>query len=74
MNPQTNTEPYTNPLAAMQQGEQLIFAIKRHPIGILFTYIMAGFILIVLGLIIFGAAPLLAQSRLTERLGVSSHD
>ena len=47
----------------MQQGERQIFAIKRHPIGILTTYAVAGFILLVLGLIIFVGAPLLSPDN-----------
>ncbi len=74
MNPQTNaqnTENYVNPLSAMQKGEREIFAIKRHPIGILFTYIAAGFVLLVLGIVIFALAPALAPDHKDQiiRLG-----
>jgi hypothetical protein len=31
-----------NPLAVMQQGEKVIFELKRHPIGIVIIYIMTG--------------------------------
>ena len=55
----------------MQVGEQEIFSIKRHPIGILFTYIVAGFSLLVLAVIIFAVAPALLPERKDEiiRLG-----
>lgn len=42
------TVPKTrNPLEAMQPGEQTICEIKRHPIGIIGNYIVAGFLIIV---------------------------
>lgn len=66
MNPQTNdqnNESYINPLNATQKGEREIFAIKRHPIGILFTYVVAGFILLVLAVIVFVVAPLLSPDH-----------
>lgn len=71
MNPQTEPSGYVNPLNSMQIGEQEIFSIKRHPIGILFTYIVAGFSLLVLAVIIFGVAPALLPERKDEivRLG-----
>lgn len=71
MNPQTTPDNYVNPLNSMQKGERQIFAIKRHPIGILFTYIVAGFGLLLLAIIIFGVAPALAPDHKDQiiRLG-----
>ncbi len=53
-----NTQPEVkNPLSVMQPGEQVICEIKRHPIGMLGIYIGAGFLLIVLAIIVFVVAP-----------------
>lgn len=41
----------------MQPGEQVICEVKRHPIGLLGTYIASGFILIVLALVAFVVLP-----------------
>lgn len=52
---------YRNPLAVMQPGEQVICEIKRHPIGMLGTYIMSGFILVVLAVLTFIVIPHMAS-------------
>jgi uncharacterized membrane protein YdbT with pleckstrin-like domain len=41
----------------MQPGEQVIFELKRHPIGLFISYILTGIILIALGTIAFVVAP-----------------
>lgn len=49
MNPENYQQPEThvrNPLEATQPGEQTVCEIKRHPIGIIGTYIVAGFLII----------------------------
>jgi uncharacterized membrane protein YdbT with pleckstrin-like domain len=46
-----------NPLAVMQKDEQVIFELKRHPIGILIIYVMTGIVLVVLAVAVFGVAP-----------------
>lgn len=46
----------------MQPGEQVICEIKRHPIGMLGTYIMSGFILVVLAVLAFIVIPHMAGS------------
>lgn len=52
------TEPVMkNALATMQPGESVIFEIKRHPIGILFTYALASFVLLAIGVIMFVVLP-----------------
>lgn len=50
-----------NPLEAMRPGEQVICEIKRHPIGIYGTYVMAG-MLFVIALVAAIAAPMLVKS------------
>lgn len=49
--------PSVNPLSAMQPGEREIFHIKRHPIGIIATYVIAGLMLLVLAVLLFVAGP-----------------
>jgi uncharacterized membrane protein YdbT with pleckstrin-like domain len=46
-----------NPLEVMQPGEQVIFELKRHPIGILIIYAMTGIVLALLAVAVFGIAP-----------------
>ena len=46
-----------NPLSVMQPGEQIICEVRRHPIGMLGTYIASGFILIVLAVVAFIVLP-----------------
>lgn len=41
----------------MQQGEQVLFELKRHPVGILTIYVMTGLLLAVLAYAVFGLAP-----------------
>jgi hypothetical protein len=50
-----------NPLEAMRPGEQVICEIKRHPIGIYGTYVMAG-LLFVVALVAAIAAPMFIKS------------
>jgi hypothetical protein len=62
MNPQNPFKsaiqpPIQNELSVMQPGEKLIFEAKRHPIGMLGMYIMAGFLIIALAVFAFGVAP-----------------
>lgn len=49
-----------NPLAVMQHGEQVIFELKRHPIGIMITYIMTAFVLFAMAVIVLIVGPSLA--------------
>ncbi|HVV66912.1 MAG TPA: hypothetical protein VHB72_02470 [Candidatus Saccharimonadales bacterium] len=46
-----------NPLSVMQQGEQTICEIKRHPIGLLGIYAMSGALLVVLAAVAFVIVP-----------------
>jgi hypothetical protein len=47
-----------NPLSVMQTGEQNIFELKRHPIGLIGTFIGAGVLIIVLAVVCFAVVPL----------------
>jgi len=62
---QTPIEPY-NPLSVMQPGEQVLCEIKRHPIGLLATYVVCGLlILLILGGTLFGL-PFLGSDGPTD--------
>lgn len=47
----------TNSLTTMQPGERHIFEIKRHPIGLLFSYAISGLMIIGAAAIVFIVAP-----------------
>lgn len=51
-----------NPLAVTQPGEQTICEVKRHPIGMLTTYITSGVMLVVLAVLAFIVVPHVAGS------------
>jgi hypothetical protein len=51
-----------NPLSVMQQGEQIVCEVKRHPIGMLGTYVAAGGILIAMAVLAFLIVPNAADS------------
>src|SRR5882724_4992188 len=62
MYPQDQNQPadepvVDNPLAVMEPGERTICEIKRHPIGMLGIYSMAGFLLLVIAILAFAVAP-----------------
>lgn len=60
---QTPAEPQANnPLSVMQSGEQTLFELKRHPIGIIATYIITAIMLVVLAVIGLVVAPTLLSS------------
>ncbi|HVS58664.1 MAG TPA: PH domain-containing protein [Candidatus Saccharimonadales bacterium] len=56
MQPNEPQQNFKNPLAVMQPGEQIVCEIKRHPIGLIGTYVMAG-ILIVLAAVLAALLP-----------------
>ena len=58
--PQQPPSGVRNPLEAMRPGEQIICEIKRHPIGIYGTYVMAG-IMIVAALVAALAMPMFVK-------------
>ena len=62
MNPDSNPADlpeHHNPLQAMQEGEQVLCTIKRHPIGIFAIYFAIGFFLFLGAIIIFAVIPAL---------------
>lgn len=74
MNPQNQppqVSKFNNPLNSMQTGEREIFAIKRHPIGIIAMYFSAGFALLLLAVITFAVLPTLLPNNRDQilRLG-----
>ena len=75
--PQNPQDPYAaagvsqvtgvkNPLNVMQQGEQLVCEIKRHPIGILGIYFLTGFMLVILAIAIIVGPHYLSVSNRSE--------
>ncbi|HET7319962.1 MAG TPA: PH domain-containing protein [Candidatus Saccharimonadales bacterium] len=58
MNPKEQQQNIQNPLTSMQTGERNICEVKRHPFGMLTMYISAGFMLVLLAVIIFLVAPI----------------
>ena len=61
-----------NPLAAMQPGEEVIFDIKRHPIGILLIYGTLGVLLLAAAFILFGVLPDLAGGNNSGAAGLGT--
>jgi hypothetical protein len=51
-----------NPLEVLQPGEQIICEVKRHPIGMLGTYVASGGLLILLAVLIFVLGPSIFSS------------
>ena len=71
MNPNQPNEAQqevNNPLAAMQPGEQVICEIKRHPIGIIGVYVVAGLLLTVLAVVVFIIAPHVLKDVSSSRI------
>lgn len=64
MNPQQDG---SQPLSELPK-EQIIFQIKRHPIGILAVYITSSVLLIVLAVVAFGLAPHYLTSTSTSQV------
>ena len=50
-----------NSLSVLQPGETTICDIKRHPIGIVTIYVMSGFLLLLVAVLVFGVAPHLSS-------------
>jgi len=69
-NPAVPQPPVINPLAVMQPGEKVICEIRRHPIGMLGTYVMSGSLLIVVAVVAFIVAPnIITSTSRAEVLG-----
>ncbi len=64
---QTPAEPQPiNPLSVMQSGEQTLFELKRHPIGIIINYTMTAVMLAVLAVIGLVVAPTLVSNGASQ--------
>jgi len=59
-------------LTTMQPGEKVIFQVKRHPIGMIGIYVMAGLLLVALAVICFIVAPAAFESQGGASSGVKS--
>jgi hypothetical protein len=57
-----------NQLSVTQLGEKKICEIKRHPIGLLAVYFMCGFLLVLVAILGFGAAPHLFPGVSTSQI------
>lgn len=57
MNPDQNPQNIKNPLETMQPGEQVICEIKRHPIGLIGTYVSGMFFILLAAVLAFVFAP-----------------
>jgi hypothetical protein len=66
--PQQFDKGAANPLSVMEQGESQICQIRRHPIGLLGIHIMAGFMLLVSAVIIYGVLPNVLKSVATSKI------
>lgn len=70
--PQTTQKAIYNPLTAMREGEQVLFEIKRHPIGLVGVYATFG-LLVVIAAVGAIAGPNLFpdfDSRLVSNIGL----
>jgi hypothetical protein len=61
--PTPSADQMHNPIASMQPGERNICEVTRHPIGMLGTYLMSGFVLIALAVVAFIVAPKVFSSE-----------
>lgn len=61
-----------NPLAVMQEGEKIIFEVRRHPIGLLFMYAVVGAIMIFFAVVAFVMVPDMLGPNSSSGMAVSS--
>lgn len=61
--PETAQAKVTNTLTTMQPGERVIFDLKRHPIGLIFSYIISGSMIIAAAVLAFVAAPSMSPNN-----------
>jgi uncharacterized membrane protein YdbT with pleckstrin-like domain len=74
MNPQDpNPQPQTvnNPIAAMRPGEEIICEIKRHPVGLLGIFSIAGLVLIFLAIACFVLIPSASSDGSTPPIAIA---
>jgi hypothetical protein len=76
MNPNYNEfDPKTrvgNELTVRQPGEKVICTIKRHPIGIIGTYIAIAVVLVIVAVLAFGIAPGLSSGNSDQAAGIGA--
>jgi hypothetical protein len=65
--PNQGLQNIENPLSAMQEGEQVICDIHRHPAGLLGTYVMAGLILFLGAVGAFVLLPMYAPDTIRSQ-------
>jgi len=68
--PQTPPPQPVNPLDAGEPGEQLVCEIRRHPIGIIGVYVAAGFLLVILAVLLLVLMPHIVSDSSSSRLGL----
>jgi hypothetical protein len=68
MNPSDQNQPIQNPLAAMRPNEEAIFQLRRHPFGLLGIHIVAGMLLLVSAVVLFGVLPQTLTTIATSRV------
>lgn len=61
-----------NPLAVMQEGEKIIFEVRRHPMGLLFIYAIVGAIMIFFAILAFVMVPDMLGSSSGSGMAISS--
>lgn len=54
-----------NTLSVMQPGERIVCDIRRHPVGVISTYVTTGVLLIVIAIIVFGVVPAVTNDNTT---------
>lgn len=76
MNSQHSQKPASggihNPLAVMQDGEEIIFEVRRHPIGLFYMYAGLGGLLIFFAVVAFVIVPGMLDSDTGTGMAISS--
>lgn len=77
MNPQDPYKAATEPtmkhaLTTMQPGEQIIFEIKRHPIGMIGVYLITGFLLVAVAVFALVVGPGMSTDNKSQTMGVGA--
>lgn len=60
------------PMRAMRPGEQVLFQIKRHPIGLFAMYFVAGFVILILAIMVFAVGPAIFPNNKSEVTSIGS--
>lgn len=76
MNPEQQTpidpDKLNNPIASIQEGEQVLCEIKRHPIGIIYVYAGLIFMLLAAAVVLFAIVPGVVGSGRNDVTGLST--